>query len=63
MKTRLLSGVLWICGETIVPERLAGFQLSFNFTERFIQNGVKLMKNQVLAMGIKMQETKGIELS
>ena len=34
MNNRLLCGVLWICGETIVPERLAGFQLSFNFTER-----------------------------
>lgn len=34
MKTRLLSGGTVFCGETIVPERLAGFQLSFNFTER-----------------------------
>ena len=40
-----------------------GFSVDENAVCTFIQNGVKLMKNQVLAMGIKMQETKGIELS
>ena len=34
MKTRLLSGGTWVCGETIVPEGLTGLQLSFNFTVR-----------------------------
>ncbi|MFR5072908.1 MAG: hypothetical protein ACLTDS_12595, partial [Bianqueaceae bacterium] len=34
MKTRLLSGGTWFCGETIVPEGLTGLQLSFSFTVR-----------------------------
>lgn len=34
MKTRLLSGGTWVCGETIVPEGLTGLQLSFYFTVR-----------------------------
>ena len=38
-KTRLLSGVYVFCGETIVPERLTGLQLSFNFTVQQIIAG------------------------
>jgi hypothetical protein len=39
MRTRLLSGGTWVCGETIVPLRLTGSQLSFNFTIRLVQSG------------------------
>ena len=40
MKTRLLPGGTWFCGEIIMAEGLAGFQLSFNFTVRnFIDGG------------------------
>lgn len=42
MKTRLLSGVHVFCGETIVPEGLAGLQLSFNFTVRKLHWGAFL---------------------
>jgi hypothetical protein len=34
MRTRLLSGGTAFCDKSIVPERLTGPQLSFNFTIR-----------------------------
>ena len=39
MRTRLLSGVLCVCGKTIVPEGLTSPQLSFNFTVRINKKG------------------------
>ena len=37
MKTRLLSGGTWICGETIVPEGLRVF--NFHFSLQYGRNG------------------------
>jgi len=42
------------CGETIVPERLTGPQLSFNFTIRFSELGGKKMKYKALFSPIKI---------
>jgi hypothetical protein len=39
MRTRLLSGGTAFCDKSIVPERLTGPQLSFNFTVRDIRFG------------------------
>ena len=47
MKTRLLSGVLCVYGKTIVPEGLAGLQLSFNFTVRKLIKGELIMKENI----------------
>ena len=52
MKTRLLFGGIWFCGETIVPERLAGLQLSFNFTIRIKLLGGNFMKRVIAVLVI-----------
>jgi putative transposase len=45
MRTRLLSGGTAFCDKSIVPERLTGPQLSFNFTIRYKSKGGLRMKD------------------